>query len=135
MERNRDLIQKRILSIFFPNIIIAFLESVFYLVDTVCIGWFLGSGSLAGSQLAWPVLMAQNALVSFWALGCVTVAGKYLGKHDQRAADSIFTFCFMALTVFSAAAAAAGILLFPQLSALLSSGVADAAIISRCSFI
>ena len=121
MTRNADLINHYLSKKLIPFAGLAVMDSLFYIVDAVCAGTFLGSEALSVIQTAYPVVVLQQLIATFLGVGCCGAAVFLLGKHERKTADSIFTLAWVSIAVTSVLLSVAGLLWSKPITMMLTS--------------
>ena len=102
-----------------PGAIGMLASSLYYTLDGVFVGQFLGSTAFAAINLAMPFVIINFALSDLIGVGSSVPISVSLGKGDRAAADNIFSCSLVLIVLLGAAMGALLFLLAPLLMALM----------------
>ncbi len=96
---------KQILIFALPMLLGNVFQQLYYIVDTLIIGYYLGTEALAASGASFPVIFVLISLMIGITTGINVVISQYFGNKNfekvKRAIDTAFIFLFIASIVLS----------------------------------
>ncbi|RKI39210.1 hypothetical protein D7V86_13310 [bacterium D16-51] len=101
MERNANLINKKIHQYILPGVLMTVAMQLGNVVDGMIVGNLLGSSAMAAIEISMPVLLFLQMPAMMLALGGAAEAAVLLGKREMEKADGVFTAAFAAGLVLS----------------------------------
>lgn len=103
-----------------PSILSMLFISLYYLIDGIFIGNFLGSSALAAFGLVVPFVMMSFALADMIAIGSSVQISMCLGQNDRQKANELFTSSSLIIIALSCLIGALEYALAPYLIELLN---------------
>ncbi|MBK1973430.1 MATE family efflux transporter [Campylobacter sp. TTU-622] len=85
----------------FPNMISAAFMVLYYIIDGIFVGKYLGNNALAALGLVIPFIMMSFALTDTIAIGSSVQISMKLGKNQKKEAKTMFSACIIIILAFS----------------------------------
>ena len=85
-----------------PNILSMMFSSLYFIVDGIFIGRYVGEVGLAAVNISWPFLMITFAMADMIAVGSSVKISLTLGRDDKPYASKIFSSGVMLVLILSA---------------------------------
>ncbi len=95
MERNANLINKKIHQYILPGVLMTVAMQLGNVVDGMIVGNLLGSSAMAAIEISMPVLLFLQIPAMMLALGGAAEAAVLLGKRQMEKANGVFTAAFV----------------------------------------
>ena len=95
MERNANLINKKIHQYILPGVLMTVAMQLGNVVDGMIVGNLLGSSAMAAIEISMPVLLFLQIPAMMLALGGAAEAAVLLGKREMEKANGVFTAAFV----------------------------------------
>ena len=120
--RNQLLVTHKFREFLLSALLMSSAVSLATVVDSIIVGWLLGSVALSAVGLTAPVIYGLNLLHLLFSVGGLTTASIVKGRRDHKSADQLFTVSLLTGLVCLTLYALLIFLLSDPLSAALAQG-------------
>ena len=100
--RNGNLLIKKFNSFFLPTILMSLSSSLSVVADGIIVGNMVGADALAALNLGMPLIQIFAAIFVFFGLGGSVLSAWYMGQHNQKLTNSVYTFTCISMVSIGA---------------------------------
>ena len=100
--RNGNLLIKKFNSFFLPTILMSLSSSLSVVADGIIVGNMVGADALAAVNLGMPLIQIFAAIFVFFGLGGSVLSAWYMGQHNQKLTNSVYTFTCISMVSIGA---------------------------------
>lgn len=108
--QNDYVIRKVTQSYLLSSILIVLAATIGMIVDSIVIGWYLGSAGLAAQSIAMPFFLVFVVLSGTMASGTAIKCAEAIGKDQPRQVNNLFTLAIVFTTLLAVLLTVAGLL-------------------------
>lgn len=84
-----------------PGMIGMLVIGLYNLVDSIFVGQFIGPSAVSAVAMGYTVVLVNQAILSLFATGAVSLFSRAMGKNDRKTMDSLFGNIFWPVSIFS----------------------------------